>query len=277
MVRDLPPLQRRAFVQAVGLGLVGGGLVGCRSMGLTPWKVTTESTDESGKRIKKTYEVDDWDDFTSTLSAVGDDFSDHASRVKTAMVRIASELTDLPPPGRITLRDVHADLADAEGQEQLDFIAGGAKRGGDAYDFKYVRLGIPAFDDFFHGAARTYAVAYQRRECDTRRRALSEKLLGRKLEGKLEDEARTAVSRGGGQGAEYLARLQGMSGPLGTSAAETGSAAAGLATAGLKLAKDAPRAIRSPKVLLHVDQVVLGVSESVGLIRDSAGLLAASA
>jgi hypothetical protein len=193
------------------------------------------------------------------------------------MSRIASELTDLPPPGRITLRDVHSDLAGAEGQEQLDFIAGGTKRGGEAYDFKYVRLGIPAFDDFFRSAARTYAVAYQQRECDTRRRALSEKLLGRKLEGKLDDEARSAVARGDSKGAEYLVRLQEMSGPLSTTAVETGSAAAGLATAGLKLAKDAPRAIRSPKVLLHVDQVVVGVSESVGLIRDSATLLSATA
>ena len=276
MDRDSPVFRRRALVHALGL-LGGSVLVGCRSMGLTPWKVTTESTDESGKRVKKTYEVDDWDDFTKTLSAVGDDFSDHASRVKAAMGRIASELTDLPPPGKITLRDVHSDLARAEGEEQLDFIAGGAKRGGDAYDFRYVRLGIPAFDDFFRGAARTYAVAYQRRECDTRRRALSEKLLGRKLDSTLDDEARRAVSRGEGPGAEYLARLQAMSTPLSTSAAETGGAAADLATSGIKLARDAPRAIRSPKMLLHLDKVVLGVNESVGLIQDSAELLSASA
>ena len=75
--------------------------------------------------------------------------------------KMAKELTDVPPPGKVELKDLSPELAKYQGHRGADFLSTAKGEKGNPITFSYVRLGVPQYDEFFKTAQEIYALIYQ--------------------------------------------------------------------------------------------------------------------
>ncbi|MEM9692521.1 MAG: hypothetical protein AAGA56_08255 [Myxococcota bacterium] len=270
-----PLLARRQLLLLPSLGLLG-----CEYM---PLKIQSH-TNINGEETHRNYEVHNWEEFEAAMSEVAGDFAQVAGALADTTGQLIKELIDVPPAGEISLTDLANGLERFGQKKGFDFISekkAQVAQEGSGYDFRYVQIGVPEFDDFFESAANTYALAYQNKETKHRASKLVNKLLGTDLSlesPELVKKTRHAIE--GEHGHEsalpfvsYLEDLDEMSGSLAGRVIERAKAVADLVTSGTRLVTSAPQQIQNPKVLLKLPLVVQGLKESVELISQSGEVL----
>jgi hypothetical protein len=252
---------------------------GCESLGLkaniTSWKSV------NGETTVKHREAKNWDEFKSAMGEVGTDFSDVAKAVGANTAALAKALVDAPPPGEIKLGELSPSLKRFEGNEQLDFIAAARKeKKTDAgYDFTYVRIGVPSYDDFFKAAAETYSLAFQMKETARRVRLISSALSGDKADENAKvadavDKTKKAQATDDNKDAvAYGSQLVDMWSTLGSQGAQLVAKTAELVSKGQALIVGAPSSITNPKTVLHIKLIIKGLEDSISLIKDSAKIM----
>jgi hypothetical protein len=250
----------------VGLAALSGLVAACEAIGLKATVVTTKTV--NGKTTTKVREAKNWDEFEEAMGEVATDFSDFAKEVGATTAELAKKLVDVPPQGQVELGQLAASLNPNA-----------------AYDFKYVQIGMPEYDNFFRASAEMYATAYQLMETGRHVHLAAAKVEGKDAPSDVENgnrkirksEVNAALSdiedRASPEmesGVKKLATLWLTTAELGVKlAAKAGETA----SAGAALVASAPAQILNPKLVLHLKLIVKGLEQSVSMVKDTGKLL----
>jgi hypothetical protein len=268
---------RRYHLLVVALPLVFA-LCGCESLGLKAHIVSFKSM--NGKTEVKERDAKNWDEFKSAMNEVGTDFSDVAKEVGSTTTKLVKALVDAPPPGKVKLGQVAPSLAKYEGNEKMDFITAAAKKPDAPYDFTYVQIGVPSYDEFFKAAAEAYGLAFQMKETARRLRLASGALTGdkpadsEKTTDAVEKAKKVTPSDDNKDAAAYMETLDGMYQLVAVQGVNFAKKCVELVSKGQALIVGAPSSITNPKTVLHIKLIIKGLEQSVGLIKDSAKMMA---
>lgn len=159
-----------ALPPALALAAASAAL-GCSAI---PIKLNTRTTVRHADGTVEHHETH-WQGTLDQLPAQLGKFGDELGSVTA---KLATELTAVPPPGKITLGDLHPSLAKYQGKTDMDFVAQAKDGDGAPIPFTYVRLGVPSYDDFFKTAQQSYALVYQTDQTVHRMREVVSKRLG---------------------------------------------------------------------------------------------------
>jgi hypothetical protein len=268
---------RRYHLFVVALPLLVA-LSGCETLGLKANIVSFTSM--NGKTEVKQREAKNWDEFKSAMSEVGTDFSEVSKEVGSTTAKLAKALVEAPPPGKVKLGQLDPSLAKYEGNDKLDFIAAASKKPDAPYDFTYVQIGVPSYDEFFKAAAEVYAVAFQMKETVRRIKVASGALTGEKpadsdKASSAADKARKVEATDDNKEmATYFEALDGVYKLVAVQGASFASKCVDLVSKGQALIMSAPSSITNPKTVLHIKLILKGLEQSVSLIKDSAKIMA---
>jgi len=203
------------------------------------------------------------------------------SRASKDLWKVTAELikvlTDVPPPGHVTLHDLSPGLAKFEGRPETDFLMQAKTPEGKPIKFTYVKLGVPQFDDFFKLAQEIHALLWQTTQTITNMRSLAGAVLDTKIEpgAQLKVEVEKALGQASVD-TKLVAQLKlfhELAMSLGTLVPEIITKVPKLLTTGEELVKSAPTAIVNPKVLAHLDLVKTGIVDSGKVIKESGEVL----
>jgi len=195
-------------------------------------------------------------DWHGTLDQLPAQMSKAGRELGNDMSKMAKELTDVPPPGRVALADLDGSLASHQGKRGEDFLSTAKDDKGNAILFEYVRLGQPEFDDFFKTTQEIYALVYQ-----------TTQVLGQIKQIKsLGDDADEGAKAS-------LANMTEMARTLASLVPQIASKIGKLVQTGQALVASAPTALTNPKVLAHLDLVKKGLVSSVKVLEESGSLL----
>jgi hypothetical protein len=250
------------------------GVAGCEAIGLKANIVSFKNI--NGKTETKQREAKNWDEFKSAMGEVGTDFSDVAKAAGATTVELVKVLTEAPPPGKVTLSSLDPSLKKWDGNEKLDFIAAAKKQKKDGgYDFTYVQIGVPSYDNFFRTVAEAYGLAFQMKETGRRIKVATGAITGSKPEdsSKPADDIEKAKAAKGSEEnkdvTEYFDELEGVF----TVTAKLGLKLVGkmaeLVAAGEHLIVGAPSSITNPKTVIHIKLIVKGLEQSVDLVKNA--------
>lgn len=216
-------------------------------------------------------------DWEGTLDQLPAQLGKAGRELGAVTATLAKELTEVPPPGNVTLHDVSPQMAPFEGKKGQDFLVSARDEKGKPISFQYVQLGVPQYDDFFRTAQEIHALVYQTTQVIAQMRQLTEKLLDTKIDARTELKASVdqALKVEGGD-TSLVARLDAMQ-TMGRMLADLVPQIVGkvthLVSAGEQLVVSAPTTLTNPKVLAHLDLVKKGLVDSVVVIKESGGLL----
>jgi hypothetical protein len=191
--------------------------------------------------------------------------------------QMAKELTDVPPPGQVSLDSLDPSLAKYKGVKHADFLANAKDDQGKPIEFKYVRLGVPQYDDFFKTAQEIYALVYQTTQVIGQMRQISGKMIDKSVDAQSELKASVDKALGGSSDSELTPRLQTLSEQaqaLAVLVPQIVQKIGKLIQTGEALVASAASSITNPKVLTHLDLVKTGVVDSVKVIKESGSLMA---
>jgi hypothetical protein len=252
------------------------GVAGCEAIGLKANIVSMKSI--NGKTEVKHREAKNWDEFKSAMGEVGTDFGDVAKAAGATTGELVKVLTEAPPPGKVTLSALDPSLKKWEGNEKLDFIAAAKKQkkeGG--YDFTYVQIGVPSYDNFFKTVAEAYGLAFQMKETGRRIKLAAGTISGNKLDDSSKPADDIEKAKAGKDAdddkevTEYFDELEGVF----TVTAKLGIKLVGkmaeLVGAGQQLIMGAPSSITNPKTVIHIKLIVKGLEQSVDLVKSAGG------
>ncbi len=268
-------VRRHALALAIPLFLTS--VPACEALGIKANITSFKSV--NGKTEVKHREAKNWAEFEDAMGEVATDFSDVAKEVGKTTTELAKVLVEAPPPGKVELGDLSPGLMKYEGNERFDFVHAASKKPDAPYDFTYVRIGVPSYDEFFRTAAEVYALAFQVKETARRLRLTASALTGEEAdEGagteEIAGKARNAKpSDDNKEAAAYFEDLDAMWQLVGEQGVQLVSKTAELVSKGQALIASAPSSILNPKTALHIDLIVEGLEQSVGLIKDSAGIM----
>lgn len=268
-------MKRHVLALAVPLLLLT--VPACESLGIKANITSFKSV--NGKTEVKHREARNWAEFEEAMGEVATDFSDVAKEVGKTTHELAKVLVEAPPPGKVKLGDVSPDLMKYEGNEKFDFVHAAGNKPDAPYDFTYVRIGVASYDDFFKTAAEVYALAFQMKETARRLRLTASALTGEDAGSdadteRVADKARSAeAGEDDKDAAAYFQDLDAMWKLVGVQGAQLVAKTAELVGKGQALITSAPSSILNPKTALHIDLIVEGLEQSVGLIKDSAGMM----
>lgn len=243
-------MHRKALLLTIPLFLVI--TPACESLGITANITSFKSV--NGQTEVKQREAKNWSEFEEAMGEVATDFSDVAKEVGKTTNELAKALVEAPPPGRVKLGDLSPDLQKYEGNRRFDFVYAASQKTDAPYDFSYVQIGVPSYDEFFRTAAEVYALAFQMTETARRIRFARE--------AKMEEG-----EDGYGKDLDTLWKL------VGTQASQVLSKTTEFVGKGQALIASAPSSIMNPKTVLHLDLIVEGLEQSIGLIKDSANMV----
>ncbi|MCA9595306.1 MAG: hypothetical protein KC776_18435 [Myxococcales bacterium] len=276
--RDM--LSRR---NVLGLGALSLLTSACEAIGLKATVVTTKTV--NGKTTTRVREAKNWDEFEAAMGEVATDFSDFAKQVGATTAELAKKLVDVPPQGQVQLGQLASSLKPYEGDVRYDYLKVARMNPDAAYDFKYVQIGMPEYDNFFRASAEMYATAYQLMETGRHVFLAQSKVKGQDAPSDVENgdrkikksEVASALSEiestTGDQAAEGVEKLK----TLWLSTAELGvqlaAKTAETVQTGVALVASAPTQILNPKLLLHLKLIVKGLDESVSMVKDTGKLL----
>ncbi|MEB2313548.1 MAG: hypothetical protein OZ921_03580 [Sorangiineae bacterium] len=255
----------------------------CEALGIKGTVIT--SVTQNGHTTVRQRDFKNWDEFEEAMGEVATDFSEFAKQVGAVTRELISTLTDVPPPGKVKLGALAPSLAPFEGNLDYDYLTVASMQPDAPYQFEYVRLGMPDYDAFFKASAELYATAYQLLETGRHivlanaaakgERPPSDVEAGKRRLPKSEVEQALGTLRATDDSAvakkaEQLEVLYGSVVTLGqTLAART----ADTLSTGAALVASAPAQIVNPKLVLHLDLIVKGLTESLALVKDTGALL----
>jgi hypothetical protein len=142
-------------------------------------------------------------------------------------------------------------------------------------DFRYVRLGVPSYDEFFKTAQEIHALIHQSTQTVGQLRQLAAKVQGKDLDPKanLKAEIDHALGQPGSEHEQRLRRLVDMGGSLSVLLPQITAKLGKLVSTGQALVTQAPTSLTNPKVLAHLDLVKKGLFSSIAVIKESGTLL----
>ncbi len=269
--------------RVLGLALLSTFAAACEALGIKGKVVTTMTKD--GHTTVKERDFKNWDEFEDAMGEVGTDFSSFAKDVGAVTAELVKKLVDVPPPGKVRLGQLDPSLQTFEGNIKYDYLKVATMQPNPAYDFTYVQIGMPEYDNFFKASAEMYATAYQLME--TGRHIVlaksaaagedppSEVDAGRKKLPK--DEVESALKEL--QGTENkdiqdkAQQLTALYGSVVTLGAQLASKTANTVSTGVALVSSAPSQILNPKLVLHIKLIVKGLTESLEMVKDTGALL----
>jgi hypothetical protein len=278
-------MSRHPFTPAVvlyslaGLAAAPTLLGGCEAIGLKA-NITTV-TSMNGKTTVRQREAKNWGEFKDAMGEVGTDFSGFAKEVGATTAKLVKALTDAPPPGQVKLRHLDPSLARYEENLQFDYLKVASMKPDAGYDFSYVQIGMPEYDNFFKASAEMYGCAYQLTETARHTRLTAAALAGEKSDGKqgkvddaLEKADKTPRTPENGDMIDYARELGGVWKSVSTLGVKLVSKTADVARTGAALVASAPKQITNPKLVLHIKLIVKGLDQSVGFVKDTGKTLA---
>jgi hypothetical protein len=190
--------------------------------------------------------------------------------------KMAKELTDVPPPGHVELKDLSPSLAKFQGKQGSDFLVTAKDAKGKPITFEYVRLGHPSYDEFFKTAQEIYALVYQTTQVVGQMRQLASKLLDTKIEANASLKGSVDKAISGNADMALIADLKEME-EMGTVLAvlvpEIANKLGKLVQAGEALIAGAATSLTNPKVVAHLGLVKDGLTSSVKVIKESGSLM----
>jgi hypothetical protein len=188
------------------------------------------------------------------------------------------KLTEVPPPGKVALKDLSPGLAKYEDNKEVNFVGHAIDaKTKEPIPFEYVKIGVPDYDAFFQSAQEIYALLYECTEAISQIRQLAAKILDGGVDAKAElfaqvDKVRAKIQGGAQVDSELVARFNTLV-DLGAVMVQlvpaVGMKAIKLAQQGQALVMNAQSAITNPKVLLHLDLIKKGVIASAKAMKDS--------
>ena len=209
-------------------------------------------------------------DWEGTLDQLPGELARAGAELGHLTTKLAKQLTDVPPPGKVKSRDLGPGLERFEASADTNFLLGAKNESGEKEDFEYVRLGVESYDEFFRTAQELHALTWQATQTTSHMRQFA----GRATKEKLSPGAdlKAAVSKASGMNAQAKPKLTGladMSVVLGTLVPQMAAKSASLVTAGEKLVAGAPASLTNPKVVTHLGLVKKGLLASISVVRES--------
>ena len=141
-------LPRRTLLAVSALSVLSAA---CEAIGLKATIVTTKT--QNGQTTTRVREAKNWEEFEQAMGEVATDFSDFAKQVGATTVELAKKLVDVPPQGQVQLGQLAASLKAYEGDVRYDYLKVARMNPNAKYDFKYVQIGMPEYDNFFRASA----------------------------------------------------------------------------------------------------------------------------
>ncbi len=267
-------LTRRNLLGVAALSTLASA---CEAIGLKATIVSSQTID--GKTTTTVREAKNWDEFEQAMGEVATDFSNFAEQVGATTAELAKKLVDVPPQGQVKLGHLAGSLQQFEGDVRYDYIKVASMNPNAKYNFKYVQIGMPEYDNFFRASAEMYGAAYQLMETGRHMHLAAHKTKGedapkdvergeRKI--KQDEVDALAPELGKTEGAQKLIALWASTSELG---AQLAGKAAQTAQTGAALVASAPSQILNPKLVLHLDLIVKGLEQSVSMVKDTGSLL----
>lgn len=263
--------------EILGLAALSALASACEAIGLKATVVSTKTV--NGETTTKVREAKNWEEFEQAMGEVATDFSDFAKEVGATTAELAKKLVDVPPQGQVKLGALAPSLQAYEGDVRYDYIKVASMNPDAKYDFKYVQIGMPEYDNFFRASAEMYSAAYQLMETGRHVHLAAYKVKGEDAPSDVESgkkkikraEVDSLVSQlGDEEGAKKLAQLWSTTSELGVKVA---AKAVETAQAGAALVASAPSQIVNPKLVLHLKLIVKGLDQSVSMVKDTGGIL----
>lgn len=214
-----------------------------------------------------------------TLDQLPAQMSQAGKELGEVTAKMAKELTDVPPPGHVELKDISPELERWQGKEGADFIANAKDADGKPITFQYVKLGQPSYDEFFKTSQEIYALVYQTTQIIAQMKQGSSKVLGKNVEGgeglkQAVDNAREKASQSGDPAQRQLERMTNMAQVLSTLIPQIAQKLGKLVQTGEALIAGAATSITNPKVVTHLGLVKDGLTDSIKVIKESTSLMA---
>lgn len=265
MRRLLAPLAPFALASFASLA------VGCASI---PVHLHTETHIQNADGTVE-HKSSDWE---GTLDQLPAQLGKAGAELSDATAKMAKALTDVPPPGKVSLEELSPELAAYKGKRGKDFLLSAKDDKGAPLEFQYVRLGVPAYDDFFKTAQEIYALVYQATQVASQMRQLSGKILDAKVDAKanLSASVDKALGMKGQADASLVGDLEAMRDigrALATILPRIGSKIGDLVAQGEALVTQAPTSLTNPKVVANLGLVKKGLLSSVAVVKESGGLV----
>lgn len=220
---------------------------------------------------KKVTEEVEYENYRAWFRSVGREFVNPYKQIAVALAQaykalratiqeMIRKITEVPEPGLIRLADVDADLAAHAGGPH-DYV-------GDK--FEYVRIDVPAYDQFFESSMGLFAYTTQIHDSSMELRNRVGLRVGYGPVGRMSVEQLVAE---GGQspGSADLAKVVGATANVGQGYRDR---IKGLRASGGSLVAGAKQSLIDPRVIAHLDLIVKGLKQSVEVIAESAKLLA---
>ncbi len=257
----------RALLAIASLPILG--TVGCSHIPVT---LHTESHVQHADGTVE-HKSSDWH---GTLDQLPEQLGKAGAELGDVTAKMAKELTDVPPPGKVELKDLSPTLAKHQGKRGEDFLVTAADEKGKPITFSYVRLGVPQYDDFFKTAQEIYALVYETTQVVGQMRKISSKVLHSNVDASA--NLRTNVDRAlsANADAELIADLrtmQELAQALAVLVPEIGNRIGKLVQTGEALIASAASSITNPKVVSHLGLVKEGLVSSVKVIKESGSLV----
>jgi hypothetical protein len=264
--------------KVLGLAALSALASACEAIGLKATVVSTKTV--NGQTTTKVREAKNWQEFEEAMGEVATDFSDFAKEVGATTAELAKKLVDVPPQGQVRLGALAPSLKPFEGDVRYDYIKVARMNPDAKYQFNYVQIGMPEYDNFFRSAAEMYGAAYQLQETGRHVLLASYKVKGEDPPADVESGKKKfkkgevdslASQLGEEEAAKKLALLWGATAELG---AQVAAKAVETAQTGAALVASAPSQIVNPKLVLHIKLIIKGLEQSVSMVKDTGGLLA---
>jgi hypothetical protein len=215
-------------------------------------------------------------DWHGTLDQLPEQLGKAGAELGDVTSRMAKELTDVPPPGKVELKDLSPALAKYQGKHGADFLVTARDKTGKPITFQYVRLGVPQYDEFFKTAQEIYALVYETTQLVGQMTNLSSTLLSTNVDANAELRGAVDKALASGGDTELVADLrtmQEMGEVLATLVPQIADKLAKLVQTGEALIASAATSITNPKVVAHLDLVKEGLVSSVNVIKESGSVL----
>jgi hypothetical protein len=191
---------------------------------------------------------------------------------------LVERLVEAPPPGEVKLADIDPSLGQFENDPSVNFLLAG-KSLEQPVSFKYVRIGVPSYDQFFQKSAELYALMYQTKQAIHNLRALAAARTGQTqlptgpVKAAVDAALSTVMTP---QALAADARLRGLAGvtmTIARAARNTITTVQELIASGQQLIAAAPSSIMNPKTVVHLDLIVQGLGQSLQMVGESGKML----
>ena len=215
-------------------------------------------------------------DWHGTLDQLPAQLGKAGKELGEVTAKMAKELTDVPPPGKVELKDLSPELGKHQGQRGRDFLVTAKDDKGEPITFAYVRLGVASYDEFFKAAQEVYALVYQTTQIVGQMRQVSGKLLDTTVSASADLKVtvdKALAAEGDAKLSQRLRTLSEMGQTLAVLVPQIAEKLGKLVSTGEALVAGAATSITNPKVVAHLGLVKDGLVDSIKVVKESGGLM----